>query len=138
MALTHLLDTSVYSQPLRPYPVPSVVRRWQTLGDASLSTSVICEAELLFGLEKKKSERLWLEYNQHLKDRIVLLTLDREVASVYAKTRAELVRTGKVKSDFDLLIAATAKARKLILATLNPRHFQGLAGLDVEDWSIDI
>jgi predicted nucleic acid-binding protein len=34
-----------------------------------------------------------------------------------------------------LLIAATAKAHSFILATLNPRHFIGIEGLAVEDWS---
>jgi len=50
MALTHLLDTSVYCQPLKPTPVEGVVRRWRKLGDASLAISVVCEAELRFGL----------------------------------------------------------------------------------------
>jgi len=35
----------------------------------------------------------------------------------------------------DLLIAATAKTSGLILATLNARHFEGIEGLAVEDWS---
>jgi len=35
----------------------------------------------------------------------------------------------------DLLIAVTAKAKGLILATLNIRHFNIIPGLAVEDWS---
>ncbi len=34
-----------------------------------------------------------------------------------------------------LCIAATAKSAGLVLVTLNPRHFEGLEGLAVEDWS---
>jgi predicted nucleic acid-binding protein len=34
-----------------------------------------------------------------------------------------------------MLIAATAKAHGLVLATVNVRHFQRLEGLAVEDWS---
>ena len=50
MAPSHLLDTSVYSQVLKPRPLPSVVRRWRLLGDDRLAISSICEAELLYGL----------------------------------------------------------------------------------------
>lgn len=38
--------------------------------------------------------------------------------------------------NFDLLIAATALSHRLILATLNARHFDGIPGLHVEDWSL--
>jgi predicted nucleic acid-binding protein len=42
---------------------------------------------------------------------------------------------GPTASDFDFLIAATAKAHGLILATVNIRHFKSIAGLAVEDWA---
>lgn len=36
--------------------------------------------------------------------------------------------------DFDAQIAAHALTEKLILVTHNTRHFEGIAGLVVEDW----
>ena len=69
MAVRHLLDTSVYSQPLRKKPVPSVVARWRKLGDASLCVSVLCEAEVLQGLEAKDSPSLWDRYRELLEGR---------------------------------------------------------------------
>lgn len=51
--ISHLLDTSVYSQRLRPRPLPSVVDRWRRLGDSSLAISCICEAELRYGLASR-------------------------------------------------------------------------------------
>lgn len=131
-----LLDTSVYSQRLRPKPAPGVVARWKQAGDQALAISVICEAELLYGLEKRKSERLWTEYDIYLKDRLVTLPVDRPVAEAYAKLRAELEGKGEPRADFDLIIAATALAYRLCLATLNTRHFQGIPGLQVEDWNL--
>ena len=35
----------------------------------------------------------------------------------------------------EFLVAATAKTHGLTVATLNVRHFEGLHGLAVEDWS---
>ena len=49
---------------------------------------------------------------------------------------SEVVRRGDFSSsDFDVLIAATAKTHGLTVATLNVRHFEGVHGLAVEDWS---
>lgn len=133
--ISHLLDTSVYSQRLRPKPLQSVVNRWRRLGDASLAISAICEAELRYGLARRKSERLWREYHEFVEDRLVLLPVDKRVSSIFGEIKAVTEACGKPKADFDLLIAATALAHKLILATLNPRHFEGIPGLQVEDWA---
>lgn len=133
--LSHLLDTCVYSQRLRPVPRKSVVMRWQALGDRVLAVPAITEAEILYGLERKQSPRLWQEYREYLENRLVLLPADKAVAATFARIKAEQERKGEPRADFDLLIAATAIEHALILATLNVRHFNGIAGLKVEDWS---
>jgi tRNA(fMet)-specific endonuclease VapC len=135
MALTHLLDTSVYCQPLRRIPLPEVERRWRMLGDERLAISAICEAELLHGLEAKNSPRLWIAYRAILKGRLRLLTVDRRVAGAYGKLAARAQRQGRPRPPFDLLIAATAQAHGLTVATLNVAHFDGIEGLRVEDWN---
>lgn len=133
--ITHLLDTSVYSQRLKKHPVEEVVRRWSELGNSKLVISAICEAELLYGLEKKNSPRLWAEYEEYLKNALVMLPLDRKVIDFYAKTKASMSMQGLVVDELDLLIGATALANGLKLATLNERHFSKIPNLEVEDWS---
>jgi len=133
-SITHLLDTSVYSQRLRPKPIEAVVDRWRRLGDHRLAISSICEAELLYGLEKRDSQRLWQEYIAALKDRLVLLPIDRSVAAIFAKIKSQMESSGEPRADLDLLIAATCLKYGLILATGNARHFDGIPGLRVEDW----
>ena len=135
MAVRHLLDTSVYSQPLRKKPVPSVVARWRKLGDASLCVSVLCKAEVLQGLEAKDSPSLWDRYRELLEGRLPVLDVTVEVARTYASLAGPLIRSGLPRPVMDLLIAATARSAGLVLATLNPRHFRGIEGLAVEDWS---
>ncbi len=132
--ITHLLDTSVYSQRLRPHPLPVVIRRWRELGDSALAIPAIAEAELLYGLEKKQSDRLWREYRDYLEDRLTVLAVDKGVAAVFARLKAEQEAAGLPRADFDLLIAATALHHGLVLATLNVRHFQDFPGLRLEDW----
>ena len=135
MPLTHLLDTSVYSQPIRKAPLRSVQRKWAALGDGSLSTSVICEAEVFQGLEATGSERLWRAYGSVLRGRVHVLPVDIRVAEHYARVQAASTRIGRSRPEFDLLIAATALVHELTLATCNVRHFEGIDGLSVEDWS---
>jgi tRNA(fMet)-specific endonuclease VapC len=132
--LSHLLDTSIYSQRLRPQPIGSVVDRWKELGDSVLAISSICEAELHYGLSKKNSCRLWKEYHEFLENRLTLLPVDGRVAARYGSLKALREAEGKPVADFDLLIGATALEHGLCLATLNPRHFSGLPGLSVENW----
>ncbi len=132
--LTHLLDTSVYSQRLKPKPNKGVVRRWKTLGNETLAISACCEAELLYGLEKRDSERLWIEYETYLKDQLTLLPFGYSESVVYGRLRKQLVEAGKPVADMDLLIAATAFANGLVLATLNEKHFAQIPGLKVENW----
>lgn len=135
MPLTHLLDTSVYCQPLKPRPLPQVESRWRALGDGALATSVICEAEVLYGIALKQSARLLALYDQLLRHKLTLLSIDAAVAKSFATIKATARQQGFSASDFDFLIAATAKSRGLTVATLNVRHFSGIRGLAVEDWS---
>jgi predicted nucleic acid-binding protein len=134
--ITHLLDTSVYSQRLRPRPLDSVVRRWRKLGDAVLAISGICEAELRYGLAQRNSARLWSEYHDFLENRLTVLPVDKAVADLFGALKAEMEAAGSPRADFDLLVAATALAHELTLATLDARQFTGIPRLRVEDWSV--
>ena len=135
MPLSHLLDTSVYCQPIKPRPLASVERRWRELGDEALATSIICEAELLYGLELKQSARLTALYERLLKGRLTVFPVEAALARTFSQIKAACRKKGFSASDFDFLIAATAKTHGLTLATLNVRHFTGMDGLAVEDWS---
>ncbi len=132
---SHLLDTSVYCQPLKPRPLPTVERRWTAMGDSAVVVSVICEAELRYGLELNPSAKLLALYESSIKGRFRILPVDSLVAGVFGELKAACRKQGLPLGDFDLLIAATARAHGLILATLNARHFQRIEGLEVEDWS---
>ena len=138
MPITHLLDSSVYSQPLRPRPMAVVEERWNLLGDHALSISVICEAEVQFGIELRQSKRLTALYDEVLRDRLHLYPVDREVSRLFASAKAGARRRGRTCSDFDFLIGATAQVYGLIVATLNPAHFRFIEGLAVEDWSLPL
>ena len=136
MARTHLLDTSVASEPLKRLPLESVTKRWLALGDERLCLSAIGHIELLQGLFWKDSERLWKAYRSVIKGKFPILPVDEGVGEKYARLSARFRTAGRPKPDFDLLIAATALQHGLIVATCNLRDFTGIDGLIVEDWRI--
>jgi tRNA(fMet)-specific endonuclease VapC len=136
MGLNYLLDTSVYSQPLKRKPLKTVIDHWQTIGDNNLCISIFCEAELIQGLEMKKSERLWQAYESILKDSLPIIDFTMEAAKIYARIQADSVQKGKTRPVFDLLIASTAIANNSILATCNYKDFKNIPDLMVEDWMI--
>ncbi|MGC9452443.1 MAG: type II toxin-antitoxin system VapC family toxin [Oceanipulchritudo sp.] len=135
MALKYLLDTSVFSQPIRPKPNLNCQRRWQKHGDAQLAVPAMAIAELEYGLFLKDSDRLWSAYRSILKDRLQLFDFSAAVASVFGEIKSSQTRSGRTVDDFDLAIAATAIAHDLTVATLNARHFQLIDDLRWEDWS---
>ena len=134
MRVTHLLDTSVYSQPIRNVPLASAMARWHELGDDSVCTSAICHAEVLKGLEQRDSERMWNRYREIIAGQYLILPFDEKVAEVFSALCAAFGRRGKTRPALDLMVAATAKRHGLILATLDARHFEKISGVAVEVW----
>ena len=134
MALTHLLDTSVYSQPIRDVPLELVMERWSRRPESSLCISAVVHAELLQGLMDRQSKKYWRRYQELLEGRYSILAFDATVAETYSRLVVELKQAGKPRPMADIMIAATARRHGLIIATLNVRDFEGLPGVAVENW----
>jgi tRNA(fMet)-specific endonuclease VapC len=139
MPVTHLLDTSVYSQPMKKTPAQHAMTRWQAIGDTAIVTSVICEAEVIYGIlndkRKNSTSKLGERYAALLKGKFDVLPVDRAVVEAYAELRDDLFTRNRTVGDMDLLIAATARVNNLIIATLNLSDFHVINGVSVEDWS---
>jgi predicted nucleic acid-binding protein len=133
--LTHLLDTSVYCQPIKNHASETVLARWSALDDGALCISALCHYEVLQGLMQRASERYWGRYRAILEGRYRILPFDAESARELADLQTVHKQQGVVRSLADLVIAATARRNGLIIATLNGKDFQGLPGVAVEDWS---
>ena len=135
MPLSHLLDTSVLSQPIKDHPLPAVLDRWNGLREDAICTSAVCLAEILQGLRERESLKYWRRYRELLENQYPVLPFDDSVADLYADLTVGLRRAGTPRPVLDLMIAATARRHGLILATLNARDFAGIPGLVVENWN---
>ena len=133
----YLLDTNVVSETTRSRPNPSVIAFLDQSPDLWLASLVVHELE--FGLRLmppgQRRERLRMDVSRFLEryaDRILPVS---ETAAVWsARLRANAVLAGRPPDLIDTLIAGTAKANGLTIATRNVRDFEGLGVEVVNPW----
>ncbi|MGX9726655.1 MAG: type II toxin-antitoxin system VapB family antitoxin [Candidatus Electronema sp. VV] len=63
-----------------------------------------------------------------------ILNFDDADAEEFGRLRADLKSKGTIIGAYDMLIAAQALARNLILVTNNTGEFKRITGLKLEDW----
>ncbi len=63
------------------------------------------------------------------------LPFDDACAEEYGSIRAFLEKRGTPIGPHDMLLAAIARAKGLIMVTRNTREFMRVPGLNVEDWA---
>lgn len=132
----YLLDTSVFSQPLRRKPVMAALSRWRDAGDTACKVSVVTLAEVEFGIELEENENRREKYRHLLLDRIEGVPCGPEVWHRFARVKARQQKLGRMVADLDLLIAATALVHDWTVATLNHTDFSKIESLKWEDWSV--
>lgn len=135
--MTHLLDTSVYSQPVRKprSRCDAAMRRWEALGDHAVAVSIVTYSETRLGLALAASPTMQRQFEQTLDGRLAILPADADVWDEFVSMKVRQKQIGQPVADFDLLIASTAKVNSLIVATLNTRDFSRIEGLAWEDWT---
>ena len=131
----YLLDTSIYSQPLRRNPVKSALYRWREAGDARCNVSIVSVAEVEWGLHLEDHPVRWEKYRRILDGRLRVVPAQEEVWRKFAEMKAQQQQAGNPIADLDLLIAATAHVHRLIVATLDHSDFCRIQGIAWEDWS---
>lgn len=58
-----------------------------------------------------------------------------DALDTFANEKARLKKEGRPVDDFDLLIGASAIANGLTLVTNNEKHFEGLTGIKIINWT---
>lgn len=119
----YIIDPNVISEIARKNP-DARVAEW--LADAGrVSISAISLDELYLGLVLKPSAHVQREIEAYLHAFVVVHEVTAEIAKHAGLMRGQLGRRGRVRSQSDMLIAATAVAHGLALATRNVRDFGG-------------
>ena len=127
----YLLDADTVSYALRGQG--RVGARILEHSPSDVCISSITLAELRFGAERRKSQKLRRAIRSFVKDAAVL-PFDAVAAECFAEVAADLAATGTPIGAFDTLVAAQALSLGLTVVTNNTRHFSRVAGLKVENW----
>jgi predicted nucleic acid-binding protein len=128
----YLLDTDVVSQYAKNRSDQRVDAWIERTDDRELYLSAFTLAELSFGIQLlppgKKRTRLegWLNDDLYMQffNRIVFFDLD--IVARYGSLMAKAKQSGFSPGVMDTLIAATALANGMLLATLNRKDFERL------------
>lgn len=136
-----VLDTSVLSEEIRVSPSPKVHRWFEEQAPASVFTTAVSQAEMLYGLEslpagrRRSALHVAIEkvFDQEFAGRI--LPFDEDAARAFAKIVARRNALGRPISQLDAMIAAIARSRSAALATRNTADFSDCGVRIVNPWT---
>ncbi|UTY34623.1 type II toxin-antitoxin system tRNA(fMet)-specific endonuclease VapC [Treponema putidum] len=129
----YLLDTNICIF-LKNKKSPNVLHKIKEKKHLGIYISSITVAELQFGVYNSKyMERNRISLIKFLTPFSVLNFDDRD-AEEFGKIRTSLKNEGKIIGAYDMLIAAQALAKNLILVTDNTKEFCRIKNLTIEDW----
>ena len=137
--MKYLLDTDVVSQYTKERPDSRVEAWLARTDDSDLYISYITFAELWYGIhrlapgKRRTALEAWVEDDLYMQffNRVVFMGLD--TARHYGSLAARAKKNGFNPNAIDALIAATAAANGMTVATLNRKDFEPL-GVELVDF----
>jgi tRNA(fMet)-specific endonuclease VapC len=131
--LRYLLDTNILIYTIKNRPTQVRDRFMQNNGLMAISTVTL--GELIFGTERSAKPQENLAVVESLLARIEVLPYDEAAAYHFGQIRADLFSRGQPIGPFDMMIAAHARSRGLVLVTNNMKEYARVSGLRVENWA---
>jgi tRNA(fMet)-specific endonuclease VapC len=129
----YLLDTNtcIFLKNKKPIHVLEKLKKAIDLG---VCISSITVAELQFGVYNSlQIEKNRISLTEFLAP-FTIIDFDDTDAEQFGKIRAILKNKGQLIGPYDMLLAAQAISKKLILVTNNTDEFSRIDGLKLEDW----
>ena len=132
--MIYLLDTNICIYIINKKP-PAVVKRIQSKQLEQIAISSITLSELEYGIVRSRyPDRNRIALLEFLIP-FMILDFDQMASVVYGWIRSFLESKGKPIGPMDLLLAAQAKSRNMILVTNNEKEFNRIDGLQTENWA---
>ena len=136
--MKYLLDTNVVSEPLRPKPSISIMRRLRK-HEAEIAIPAPVWHELRFGCARLPKSRRRDAIERYIEDVVrtsfAVIGYDRQAAEWHALQRARLSADGRTPPFVDGQIAAIAHVNGLTVITSNTSDFRVFQGLRVLSWA---
>ena len=134
--MKYLLDTNVCINYINGR-APRVRDQVNSKSSSDIVISAITKGEMYYGSSKSQTpERSCAKQDDFLRQ-FESIPFDDDAAEEYGSIRAYLEKRGTPIGRHDMLIAAIARARGLIVFTHNISEFERIPGLNVEDWEVE-
>jgi predicted nucleic acid-binding protein len=136
-----LLDTNVLLEVTKPRPDEGVLKWLHGLDEDRTFISIISIAEIRRGIALMDSGRKrdalgeWLTHDLSQRFENRTIPVEGPVAMAWGDLMALAKRSGRGLASMDGLIAATAVAHQLTLATRNTKDFEGFAIDIIDPWA---
>jgi tRNA(fMet)-specific endonuclease VapC len=112
-----------------------VIQKFRQFDIGEIGVSTITVSELQYGIAKSKNQALNTIRVEEFLAPLEIISYDESAANIYGDIRYRLEKSGQPIGPLDLLIAAHALSRKLILITNNDNEFKRIKYLKVENWA---
>ena len=117
-----LVDTNVLSELARPSPDRNVLQ-WASTVSLPLSISVVTVEEINYGLAWRPNAQIRTWFEAFLGESCRILPITEIIGARAGELRGRFRLAGQQRTQADMLIASTAQAHQLSLATRNVRDF---------------
>ena len=130
----YLLDTNICIYAINKKPESVLIRIKKEIRKG-IFISTLTIAELEYGVEN--SSRIESNRVALIKFLSVfnILAFDDLDPIPYGRLKSKLKKTGNLIGPIDMLLAAQAISKELILVTTNSKEFERIEGLKIKDWT---
>ena len=111
-----------------------IIQKFKQFDVGEIGVSTITVSELQYGVAKSKNYRLNEQRVEEFLSPLEILPYDEIAAGIYGDIRLQLEKSGEPIGPLDLLFAAQALSRDLVLITNNEKEFKRVNNLKVENW----
>ena len=112
-----------------------VICRFKNTDVGMVGISTITVSELHYGALKSKYKKQNLKRLEEFLTPFEILPYDEMASKYYGEIRSKLEMQGQIIGPLDLLIAAHALSKDLVLVTNNEKEFSRIKSLKVEKWA---
>jgi len=109
--------------------------KFKTHQPDEFAVSAITVGEMIYGVNKSRQRYRNLQAILKIVSPFRILDFDSSDGWQYGEIRAELEKKGMSIGGNDIMIAAQAKRRGLIVITNNTKEYKRIIGLKIEDWT---
>lgn len=112
-----------------------IIHKFKQFDLGDIGVSAITVSELNYGIAKSNDQALNTKRVEEFLAPLEIIPFDEAAANIYGVIRYQLEKRGQLIGPLDLLIAAQALSRRIVLITNNEKEFKRVEHLEVENWA---